>query len=116
MGMDPVTGYRYVAWRTFTSGNDLDTIVVAKSIDGGNTFTKGVPVISLAPFNSSAPGPAFFDQGTSPSRFRTNAYPAIAVDANGLADFAWSQRGVGPSGDARLVLATSSAGVRWAAP
>src|SRR5260370_2872042 len=116
MAIDPVTGYLYVAWRTFTSGNDLDTIVVAKSIDGGNTFTKGVPVISLAPFNSSAPGPAFFDQGTSPSRFPTNSYPAIAVDANRLVYLAWSQRGVGPSGDARIVLATSADGVSWSAP
>src|SRR5260370_8429307 len=116
MAIATVTGYLYVAWRTFTSGNELDSIVVAKSIDGGSTFTKGVPVISLAPFNSSAPGPAFFDQGTSPSRFRTNAYPAIAVDANGLVYLAWSQRGVGPSGDARIVLATSADGVSWSAP
>src|SRR5260370_27963361 len=43
MAIDPVTGYLYVAWRTFTSGNDLDTIVVAKSIDAGYTFTKRIP-------------------------------------------------------------------------
>jgi len=117
MAIDPTTGSVYVAWRVFDSGNDLDTLVVAKSVDGGNTFTKGVPVVALAPFKSTTPAaPAFFDQGTSGTTFRTNAYPAIGVDGNGLVYLAWSQRGVGPSGDARILLATSADGVNWSVP
>ncbi len=83
IAIDPGTGYVYVAWRVLDSGNDLDTLVVAKSIDGGNTFSKGM---------------------------------AIGVDANGQVYMAWSQRGAGPGGDARIMLATSADGVNWSAP
>jgi len=117
IAIDPGTGYVYVAWRVLDSGNDLDTLVVAKSIDGGNTFSKGMPVQALARYNPATPlAAAFFDQGTSGTTFRTNAYPAIGVDANGQVYMAWSQRGAGPGGDARIMLATSADGVNWSAP
>jgi hypothetical protein len=117
IAIDPTTGYVYVTWRVLDSGNDLDTLVVAKSIDGGNTFTKGMPVQALARYNPSTPlAAAFFDQGTSGTTFRTNAYPAIGVDANGQVYLAWSQRGAGPAGDARIMLATSADGVNWSTP
>src|SRR5713101_351104 len=117
IALDPATGYVYVAWRVFSSGNDLSSIVVTKSTDGGNTFTKAVPVQALPGFNSTTPAAnAFFDQGTSGTTFRTNAYPAIGVDGNGQVYLAWSQRGVGAGGDARILLATSADGVSWSAP
>lgn len=117
IAIDPGTGYVYIAWRVFDAGSNLDTLVVAKSTDGGNTFTKGVPVKSLTPYSATNPtAPAFFDQGTTGTTFRTNSYPAIAVDANGLVYLAWSQRGVGPNGDARIVLATSPDGISWSSP
>jgi len=117
VAVDPKTGYVYVAWRVFSSGNDLNSIVVAKSTDGGNTFSKAVQVQALAGFNLTTPAaPAFFDQVTSATTFRTNAYPAIGVDANGQVYVAWSQRGVGPMGDARIMLATSADGVNWSVP
>ena len=117
VAVDPVTGYVYVAWRTFSAGNDVNSIVVTKSIDGGNTFGKAVPVQALASFTSTTPNAnAFFDQGTSGTTFRTNAYPAIGVDANSQVYMAWSQRGVGPNGDARIMLSTSPDGINWSAP
>jgi hypothetical protein len=67
-----------------------------------------------------------FDQGTTDVTgdlsFRTNAYPTIAVDTAGRVYMAWSERGYGTpnsspvSGDARIVLATSTDGVSWSAP
>jgi len=58
-----------------------------------------------------------FEQGTSVATFRTNAFPSLAVDGSGRLYLAWSQRGVGPSGDARIVVATSQdRGATWTSP
>src|SRR5260370_33134214 len=125
VAVDPETGYVYVAWRTFSgSGTDPDAIVVAKSTDGGNTFTKAVPVRSLMPFNPTTPtASAFFDEDTSTTEFRTQSMPTIAVDDSGIAGVpghvyvAWAERGVQqPNGDARILVSTSSDGGTWAAP
>ena len=45
--------------------------------------------------------------------FRTNAYPAMAIDDAGRVYVAWAQRGVGPSGDTRIVISTSVDGRKW---
>ena len=124
VAVDPETGYVYVAWRVFQGASNPDAIVVAKSTDGGNTFSKGATVISLAPYSSANPvtTPAFFDQGTSATSFRTSAVPTIAVDDSGAANVpghvyvAWSQRGMGPNGDARIMISTSPDGVAWTGP
>ena len=122
VAVDPETGYVYVAWRVFSgSGTDPDAIVVTESTDGGNTFTKAVPVRTLTTYTGSA-GPAMFDQNTSTTEFRDQTMPAIAVDDSGVAGVpgkvyvAWAERGVGPSGDARIQISTSSDGVTWSAP
>jgi hypothetical protein len=122
IAIDPGTGAVYVAWRRFNKNNESDAILIAKSVDGGQTFTKAVEVAAISPF----------DQGTlSPIRFRTNSYPAIAIDGDGnnpsspgRVYLAWSQRGVGPGanpaqgtpGDARIVLTTSADGINWTQP
>ncbi|HVS88720.1 MAG TPA: kelch repeat-containing protein [Candidatus Acidoferrum sp.] len=49
-----------------------------------------------------------FDQGTSNVSFRFNAYPTLALDGTGRIYLAWSERGIGPGGDARIMLATAS--------
>ncbi len=124
VAVDPETGYVYVAWRVFQGGSNPDSIVVAKSTDGGNTFSKASSVIALNPYSptNSATTPAFFDQGTTGTSFRTNAVPTIAVDDSGVAStpgrvyVAWSERGIGPNGDARIVVSTSPDGVTWAPP
>ena len=103
--IDPITGSVYVAWRQFKSSNAPDAIVVAKSVDGGQRFTKVVQVALIDPF----------DQGSSSVSFRTNSFPTMTVDGTGRVYLAWSQRLV-PDGDARIVLSTSIDGAIWTPP
>ena len=119
--VDPSTGYVYVAWRTFAAANTVDGINIVKSIDGGQTFTKGIQVVTLPSFDATHPT-AFFDQGmnfhgtATATSFRTNAFPALGIDGAGRVYLAWSQRGVPPTGDARIMMATSADGLTWPAP
>jgi len=63
-----------------------------------------------------------FDQVTAEDRFRTNAYPTMAVDNQGRVYLAWTERGFAglnnsqTMGDARVVIATSRDGVNWNDP
>ena len=110
--IDPQTGIVYVVWRTFQSANQSkEHIVVAVSLNGGQSFFPGLPVVTLPAFNSATPtAPAFFDQGTTQTSFRSAAYPAMAVQDSGIpflpgpVYFAWSQRGAGPNGEARIMM------------
>lgn len=111
--IDPETGIVYVCWRTFDNGTTQrkDSVVVAASINAGFSFFPGIPVVTLPPFNINTPSAAaFFDQGTTPVSFRSAAYPAMAVEDSGYpfvpgpVYFAWSQRGVGPNGAARIMM------------
>ena len=111
MAIDPVSGAIYVTWRRFATSSQSDAIVVAKSTDFGKTFpsknTKDVATI------------APFDQGTSPTQFRTNALPTVAVSVDGSGNrrvhVGWAQRD--PStGDSRIVLSTSTDGATWSTP
>ncbi|MBZ5579847.1 MAG: putative Ig domain-containing protein [Acidobacteriia bacterium] len=106
IAVDPNTGAVYVTWRQFAGFGLDDAIYVVKSVDGGQTFTAAQRVASITPF----------DQGSSLYSFRTNSYPAIAVDNAGRVYIAWSQRGVGPGGDARIAVSTSLDGQAWTAP
>jgi hypothetical protein len=106
IAINPVNGAVYVAWRRFASATDLDAIMFSKSTDGGQTFSPPSVGSLIVPF----------DQSTSAVSFRTNAYPTMAVDGNGLIYLGWSQRGVGPGGDARIVISTSTTGTAWTAP
>jgi Galactose oxidase, central domain len=116
IAIDPSTGYVYVAWRGFATVNTPNTINIAKSTDGGATFTKGTTVVSLPTFDPANPtAPSFFDQGTTAGTFRTNAFPALAVDGSGRVYLAWSQR-TPPDGDARIMMATSPDGNTWSTP
>lgn len=100
----------YVAFRRFAKGAVPDGIVVVKSTNGGKTFSK-LPDVA----------PSFypFDQGTSPSpsSFRTNSYPTIAVGDLGTVYVAWSQRLGGPNGQARIMIsALRKGGLVWSTP
>src|SRR3954471_8196950 len=117
VAIDPTTGYVYVAWRGFATNNTPNTINIARSTDGGASYTKAQTIASLPSYNSATPAAAaFFDQGTTSTSFRTNAFPTMTVDASGRVYVAWSQRGVGPGGDARVVVTSSSDFVTWSAP
>ena len=106
IAIDPNSGKIYIAWRRFASATAIDAIMFAMSSDFGKTFTAPAVATLIDPF----------DQSTSAVSFRTNAYPALAVDGTGLIYLAWAQRGVGLGGDARIVVSTSSSGTIWSAP
>lgn len=106
LAIDPNSGTLYVAWRRFATKDLFDAILVAKSVDGGQTFSAPVVVGTINPF----------DQGTTAFSFRSNAYPTMAVDGTGRVYIAWSERAVGlplSGGDARIVMSTSRNGVNW---
>ncbi len=111
IAIDPRNGHVYVAWRQFDTFQFIHAIFVRKSTDGGRTFGPAIPVWGFLPF----------DQGTTNTSFRTNSYPAIAVDHTGRVYVAWAARGYAPDhdpfrGDARIVMSTSSQGLFWTFP
>ena len=106
IAVDPVTGSLYVAWRRFNGTSGPDAIMFSKSVDFGLNFSAPAVASPIIPF----------DQATSLVSFRTNAYPTLAVDGSSRIYLAWSQRGVGTGGDARVVVSTSLGGTVWSAP
>lgn len=106
IAVDPNSGSVYVVWRRFQTNNDTNAMMIAKSLDQGRTFTKASVVANINPF----------EQGTSTVSIRTNAYPALAIDSTGRLYLAWSQRGAGPGGDARVMLVSSTNGDTWSQP
>src|SRR5579864_2841768 len=118
IAVDPHDGTLYAAWRQIakidsTTGQVVlpDAIIFSKSTNGGASFSANQTIAKITPF----------DQMTSGSSFRTQSFPtmAVSVDTNGHSHIhvAWSQRGVGPGGDARIVWTTSSDGGKtWSPP
>ncbi|HKW64412.1 MAG TPA: putative Ig domain-containing protein [Candidatus Acidoferrum sp.] len=104
----------YVAWRRFASSSQPDAMMIAKSTNGGNTFSKAVQAVTF-PTACSTTTPAStgcaFDQGTTAASFRTSAFPALTVDDTGRVYLAWSQRQA--SGDARIMMQVSPDGLNW---
>ena len=118
IGIDPRNGDVYVAWRRFGVQSAPDAIVIARSINGGQSFTRATEVATL---DAGA-----FEQGTTAISFRTTMFPSMTVDNEGRVYIAWSER-VGPEGDGRIVLASSelsggpegggrAAGLSWLEP
>ncbi|MDH4273132.1 MAG: glycoside hydrolase, partial [Candidatus Aminicenantes bacterium] len=103
IGISPLDGRIILTWRRYASTNETHALMACISDDFGRTFTKPAEIVSINPF----------DQFTGAGKFRTTAFPALAVDHNGIAYVAWSQRGLGPHGEARIVIEASKDGVRW---
>src|SRR5262249_1668965 len=103
IAINPLTGAVYVAWRQFASTGVPDAIMIAQSSNSGKTFSAPVQISKFTPF----------DQGTTGTSFRTNAYPALTSDMFGFVYVAFSARGVSSSGDARIVAAGSLDGTHW---
>jgi hypothetical protein len=104
----------YVAWRRFATSSQPDAMMIAKSTDGGNTFSRAIQAVTFpTTCNSTAPASAgcVFDQGTTAGSFRTSAFPALTVDNTGRVYLAWSQRQA--SGDARIIMQVSADGLNW---
>jgi putative Ig domain-containing protein/fibronectin type III domain protein/galactose oxidase-like protein len=103
IAVNPVNGNVYVAWRQFASTGVSNAIMVAQSTNAGRTFSAPVQISTFQPF----------DQNTTGTSFRTNAYPSITTDMFGFVYVAFSAKGLGPSGDARVVAAGSIDGTHW---
>ncbi|MGE5817971.1 MAG: sialidase family protein, partial [Deltaproteobacteria bacterium] len=103
----------YVAWRRFTTNSQPDAMMIAKSTDGGNSWTKAVQAVTFPTSCATSPTSAgcAFDQGTTTASFRTSAFPALTVDDTGRVYLAWSQRQA--SGDARIMMQVSPDGANW---
>lgn len=103
----------YVAWRRFASSGQPDAILISKSTDGGASWSKAANAITFPTSCLTTPSGTgcAFDQGSSGTAMRTNAYPALAVDDTGRVYVAVSQRQA--SGDARIVMTVSADGVNW---
>ena len=106
IAVSPLDGKIYLAWRRFASQNEPSAIMMSQSVDYGNSFTKAVVVATTNAF----------DQYSAENRFRTYAFPTLAVDDSGRVFVAWSERVLGPEGDARIVMATSTNGINWSYP
>ncbi|MGD8538055.1 MAG: sialidase family protein, partial [Candidatus Aminicenantes bacterium] len=108
LAISPKDGTIYAAWRRFASNNQSDAILVCKSTDQGQSFTKPIEIPSSYPI-------APYDQFTDIDRFRTSAFPTMAVDSNGVVYLAWSDKGLaGYYG--RIVMTTSIDGISWSNP
>lgn len=103
IAVNPLNGHVYVAWRQFSSTGVSNAIMVAQSTNAGKSFSAPVQISTFQPF----------DQGTSDTSFRTNAYPSITTDMFGFVYVAFSARGLTASGDARVVAAGSIDGTHW---
>jgi uncharacterized protein YjbI with pentapeptide repeats len=103
IAVNPLTGAVYVAWRQFASTGISDAIMIAQSTNAGKSFSTPVQISKFTPF----------DQGTTGTSFRTNAYPAVTTDMFGFVYVAFSARGLSSSGDARVVAAGSIDGTHW---
>jgi hypothetical protein len=103
IAVNPLNGHVYVAWRQFSSTGVPDAIMMAQSGNAGRSFGAPVRISTFQPF----------DQGTTGTSFRTNAYPSITTDFFGFVYVAFSARGLTSSGDARVVAAGSIDGAHW---
>jgi DNA-binding beta-propeller fold protein YncE len=117
LAISPIDGRPYVAYRRFAKDH-TDAIMLCwaerkgkESADGywhGNIkFSKPKVLAEIDPF----------DQPTSEVTFRTNDYPTMAIDKDGVIYVAWSQRGLGPNGEAKVLMMTSDDDfVTWEGP
>jgi hypothetical protein len=142
LAIDPITGTVFVAWRQFGLGTAAtDSIVATRLLFGAAAFDRPTrlrqffanrTLAQLLAFllrerilaNTADVGPNIepFDQTTLADRFRTNAYPTMAIDGSARVYVAWTERGFGQArpdgadGDARVVMATSLFGIGWSQP
>jgi hypothetical protein len=141
IAIDPRNGAVHVAWRQFgLTETAPDAMMITSSAGAGKAFDKprrvhqfptGRRADQLLPKlkRSHRMGDVHelvaikpFDSGTAEDRFRTNAYPTMAIDDESRIYLAWTERGFGAArpdaltGDARIVLATSRAGGAWTTP
>ena len=125
-------GTLYVAYEgaTPTSGYAQDALIVARSTDGGRTFTNAEVARvydDLDCYPTQQPG-AQNRQTLSFEQFRINSYPSLAIDAsNGKLAIVWADnQGAGSCGNGgttftgvtsnQVKLVTSADGLTWSGP
>jgi hypothetical protein len=117
IAIDPASGAVYVAFRRFLHPSQTNSIAIVKSTDFGQTFTQPAVIADIQPFDQPATD-ALGDNISDPAgpSFRTNSYPTMTVDENGIVYVAWTERGRGPTGEARIMMSTSQGGGGWTQP
>jgi hypothetical protein len=109
LAVDDATNTIVATWRQVADTNQADSIVVARSDDGGQTWGKAKIVWT-------APAGRFFDQDTSAVQFRTRSMPSVVHDGAAFHAF-WSARGFAANpDDARIVVSSSRDGRTWSNP
>ncbi|MCX6594231.1 MAG: putative Ig domain-containing protein [Acidobacteria bacterium] len=125
LAIEPATGALYVVWRRFATPGSPHGMMISKSTDFGVTFsapqtiaTAGTPAAGQVLYSPFDQGSTIVDSSGNviDARFRTNGYPTMGIDASGRIYVAWSQRGAGPNGDARIVITSSVGGQNWTPP
>ncbi|HET7696008.1 MAG TPA: HYR domain-containing protein [Vicinamibacterales bacterium] len=110
IAVDDATSTIVVIWRQVADTNEPNSMVVARSTDGGQTWSK-----AQAMWTPPA-GFGFFDQDTSSLQFRTRSMPSIVHDGRAFHAF-WSARGFAANpDDARIVRSSSRDGRTWSSP
>jgi hypothetical protein len=116
VAIDPRNGKLYIAYRRFGKYGSTNAIMMLMEKDPkevtdiGYTheklkFSKPIVVAEINPF----------DQPTLDTMFRTNTYPTMTIDNNGIIYLAWSQRNL--LNYARIVLRTYNPGTGlWYGP
>ncbi len=108
IAVDPLNGDVYVAWRRFAEGNVADAIMIAKSTDHGQTFTKAEEAAIIGfPFDQPT-----YDLELGTVQFRSNAFPTMTVDNNHRVYIAWAQREY-ENGPARIFFTSAQYGFGW---
>lgn len=117
LAINPIDGRLFVAYRRFFK-DKTDAIMLCWAEKKGKEtvegywagkikFSKPIVLAEIDPY----------DQPTSEITFRTNDYPTMTIDKDGVIYVAWSQRGEGPQGEGKIMMMTSADdGVTWAGP
>lgn len=117
LAINPIDGRPYVAFRRFAKDKTDAIMLCWAEIKGKETlegyfhgkikFSKPIVLAEIDPF----------DQPTSEVTFRTNDYPTMTIDKDGVIYVAWSQRGEGPVGEGKIMMMTSAdGGAVWLGP
>ena len=144
LAVDPGSGAVQIAWRKLGLGTEPDQIITTRATYGSVQFatpsvlrqfyvgrefgqlmkslvTNRQKKSSATTETASAASEEIqpFDQGTLVDRFRTNAYPTMAIDGDGRVYLAWSERGFRATNmpdEASIVMTTAIGGTNWAQP
>jgi hypothetical protein len=103
LSVEPTTGRVYAAWRRLGTPTNKQTDAIMATRSGGRkkNFSNPRAIAKL-----TMP----FDQGTSSTAFRTEAYPVMAISTDGTsswAHLAWQQRKSVSPYESRIVMSTA---------